>query len=79
MRPCLVGGAGLFATCGAVAIDQFGWGVRGGVADVVAGAASGCHCKYVKDVRRVFIGMFEHGKNGKKTKTLCLSTPQSIP
>ena len=48
MRPCLVGAAGLFATCGAVAIDQFGWGVRGGVADVAAGAASGCHCKYVK-------------------------------
>lgn len=45
MCPCLVGGAGLFATGRAVAVDQFGWGVRGAVADVVARTASGCHCR----------------------------------
>jgi len=54
MRPSLVGGAGLFATCGAVAVDKFGWRVRGAVADVVAGAASSRHCKY-KRCRRMFI------------------------
>ena len=43
MCPCLVRGAGLFATGRAVAIDKSGWGVRGAVADVVAGAASSCH------------------------------------
>lgn len=43
MRPCLVGSAGLFATGCTVAIDEFGRGARGVVADVGARAASGRH------------------------------------
>lgn len=43
MGPGLVGGAGLFAAFGAVAVDEEGWGPRGCVVDVATGAASGGH------------------------------------
>jgi hypothetical protein len=41
-----VGGAGLFATCSTVAVDQSGWRYRGGVLDVFTCATSGGHCSF---------------------------------
>lgn len=82
MRPSLVGGPGLFATCGAVAIDKFGWGLGGAVADVVAGAASGCHCtvnKYRRCRRMLILIYLNIDRTTKLTEILYLSTPQSIP